>query len=52
MLRFYLIGGESIKRTDIVLGSTEPANYRGSYNAQWKEILDIETTMHRNVSFL
>ena len=27
---------------------TEPANYRGSYTAEAKEMADIEITMHRN----
>lgn len=33
---------ESLKRTDIVLGSTEPDNYRGSYTTASKEIVEIE----------
>jgi hypothetical protein len=38
----YPESGESIKRTDIVLGSTEPANYTGSYITGSKEIVDAE----------
>jgi hypothetical protein len=38
---------ESIQGTDIVLGSTEPANYRGSYTTASKEIVDIEITMYQ-----
>jgi hypothetical protein len=29
-------------------GSTEPANYRGSYTTARKEIVDIEIAMHQN----
>jgi hypothetical protein len=37
---------ESSKRTDIVLGSTEPTNYTGSYTSVRKEIVDIEIAMY------
>jgi len=36
---------ESLKVTDVVLGSTEPADYRGSYTAEAKEMADIEIAM-------
>jgi hypothetical protein len=39
---------ESTKRTDIVLGSTEPANYTGSYTTARKEIVDTEIAMHQS----
>jgi hypothetical protein len=39
---------ESFNRTDIVLGSTEPANYAGSYTAVFKEIVDTEISMYRS----
>jgi hypothetical protein len=35
-------------RVKSVLESTEPANYRGSYTARWKEIADIEIAMYEN----
>jgi hypothetical protein len=31
---------------------TEPANYTGSFTTRWKEIVDIEITMHRNVGIV
>lgn len=39
---------ESFKRTDIVLGSTEPANYTGSYTTVSEEIVDIEIPMYQS----
>ncbi len=36
---------ESFKSTDIVLGSTEPVNYRGSYTTVPREIRMIEAKM-------
>jgi hypothetical protein len=43
---------ESYQRTDIVLGSTEPVNYRGSNTARSREIVDLEITMHRNAGIV
>ena len=40
---------ESIKVTDIVPGSTEPANYTGSYTTVRKEIEDTEIAMYQSV---
>jgi hypothetical protein len=36
---------EAAQRTDIVLGSTEPANYTSSSAAVSKEIVDMEIGM-------
>jgi hypothetical protein len=41
---------ESTKATDIVLGSTESANYRGSYTAIGKGIVDTEIAMHQKTA--
>ena len=43
---------ESLRGTDIVLGSTEPANYRGSYTTALKERIGIEIAMYRNARIL
>jgi hypothetical protein len=43
--RFYAGLLESIQRTDIVLGSTEPMNYTSSYTTRSKEIVDAEIGM-------
>jgi hypothetical protein len=46
----YSESAESPKGTDIVLDSTEPANYRGSYTAVPKEIVDIEIAMYQSAA--
>jgi hypothetical protein len=43
-----IYGQESSQRTDIVLGSTEPANYNGSYTTVRKEIVDTEIAKHQS----